>query len=173
MNHQQLSSLWLDKQASESYWDHFWADWLLNEGSLTQRLTLLAKGDFHVEVLSEGFSLPSPDEQLRLDLSPDDQVWIREVKLYGADTAWVYARTLIPEAGILGELNKLASIGNRPLGAILFNDKLVKRGPIETSAKAVVGESSLRPTRRSCFKYNNHAIMVAESFLTAFEDATR
>jgi len=173
MNQQQVTHRWLDTQESKAYWSEFWADWLLNDCSLTQRLTEQAQGDFHVEVLNEGFSTPNADEQARLNLKPGARVWIREVNLYGGDAAWVYARTLIPEEGILGELNRLAKIGNRPLGAILFNDKRVRRGPIETANTLIAGESMPRPTRRSCFTFNDHAIMVAESFLSAFEDANR
>ncbi len=148
-----------------------WHPWLSDDGSLTTRLTQLAKGDFHVEILNEGWGKARADEHSALSVKPGDDVWIREVLLFGEDKPWVYARTVMNQAAINGELKEFTKVGTRPLGAILFNSDVCTRGPIDVALAELSSIDLPRPSRRSCFYYANHPIIVAESFLPAFEDA--
>ncbi len=72
------------------------ADWLLDSGSLTQRLRRVSAGRFRVCVLHEGWARPDHDEARILGVRLDAWAWTREVQLLGDDQPWVFARTLIP-----------------------------------------------------------------------------
>ena len=56
---------------------------------------------------------------------------IRQVQLMCADHPWIYARTVIPATSLRGKLQRLAHLGNRPLGAMLFADPGMQRGVVE------------------------------------------
>lgn len=148
-----------------------WQHWLTDQGSLTERLTLLARGDFHVEVLREGWANARSDEHKALGAVSDQPIWVREVVLYGADQPWVYARTAMQADAVNNALSEFTTLGNRPLGAVLFNNPKCVRGEIDTGMAQLATLTSARPSRRSCFQYLNHPIIVAESFLPAFEHA--
>ncbi len=62
-----------------------------------------------------------------------EKVWIREVHLIGCGGPWVFARSLIPVSTLRGRQRRLRNLGNTPLGAVLFQDKSMRRGPIETA----------------------------------------
>ena len=110
-----------------------WRHWLLDQGSLTQRLVEKSDKNFHVEVAYLGWDKPSASEARALNIHPRQQVLIREVRLCGYGTPWVYARSIIPASTLNGPQRVLKGLGNRPLGALLFKDPTMKRGPIETA----------------------------------------
>lgn len=104
---------------------------------------------------------------------------IREVELYCGDEPWVFARTLIPASSLTGGARRLARLGDRPLGAVLFADpttqrrlvqmaKLLPRHPLFGAATDHLSE---RPTelwgRRTIFRYAGKPILVNEIFLPA------
>ena len=63
--------------------------WLAEPGSLTARLSSLAQhsgGELRVEVICEGWDLPSAEEARTLKLRRGEFAWIREVVLMGIDT---------------------------------------------------------------------------------------
>ncbi len=111
-----------------------WRDWLLNPGSLTQRLISLSAGDFRVDVVYQGWSKPTLSEARALNISPRLRTLVREVRLCGHDQTWVYARTIIPQSTLTGPQRALQHLGNRPLGAMLFKDPNMRRGPMQTAA---------------------------------------
>ena len=107
------------------------ADWLLDSGSLTQRLCRASAGRFHVCVLHEGWTRPDRDEARILGLRLAARAWTREVQLLGDEQPWVFARTLIPARTLRGRGRRLTQLGTRPLGQALFADPGVRRGPLE------------------------------------------
>lgn len=153
------------------------ASWLTDSGSLTQRLQANNKHDFSVQLLSTHWMKPLPDECLSLDIPLTEMAYQREVRLMDGEEANVYARTVIPLATFQAMKQRFNTLGNRPLGDILFTDPSVKRGAIEISClkpgqwlyeMAVLAESC-RPAklwaRRSHFYLSGKILLVNEIFL--------
>ena len=153
------------------------ADWLLDSGSLTQRLCRASAGRFRVCVLHEGWTRPDRDEARILGLRLAARAWTREVQLLGDDQPWVFARTLIPARTLSGRGRRLTRLGTRPLGQALFADPDVRRGPIEIMRIAVgqrlhqralthlVAPPGVVWGRRSVFRIEDRPLLVCEIFL--------
>ena len=152
--------------------------WLLDRGSLTQRLIDASGGEFRVEVLSQHMALPLLSEANALGLPTRQRAVVREVILYGGGEPWVYARSIIPVKTLTGRLRSLRTLDNRPLGALLFNDKTMQRGDIEITCMNT--ESHLQPRlpqdikgtiwgRRSVFYLDQKPLLVSEMFLPKFK----
>ncbi|ABG38598.1 chorismate lyase [Paraglaciecola sp. T6c] len=148
--------------------------WLLNTGSLTQRLQTRCN-DFKVQLVSQRQELATPAEYIQLGVSKMSQQkenWqVREVILHGDNQPWVFARSIIPQA--LCEADFL-ELGDKPLGHLIFNDDRFKRQPFQLMClqpdEAFLHEYGLPPLteiwgRRSVFCYQQYAMMVAELFL--------
>lgn len=148
-------------------------DWLLDPGSLTRRLIRESGGHFRVQVLRQGFLPAHAVERHELGLAPREWPFVREVALLCHDTPWVFARTLIPAITLQGPARALTHLGSKPLGAVLFNDPLVRRGPIAVSrlAAAQLGQPWAEEGeiwgRRSCFYLADLPLLVSEYFLHA------
>lgn len=153
------------------------ADWLLDSGSLTQRLRRACGGRFRVCVLRQGWSRPDRDEARVLGLRLDAWAWVREVHLLCDERPWVFARTLIPARTLRGRGRRLTRLGTRPLGQALFADPGVRRGPVEI-ARIVAGQRLCRQAfagrgkaldaiwgRRSVFWIEECPLLVCEIFL--------
>ncbi len=152
-----------------------WRPWLFDQGSLTARLVAKSSGDFRVQVLAQRWALPSADERRALGLGLRERALIREVLLHGCGDPWVYARSVLPRALLRGRYRFLRRLGTRPLGALLFRDPALRRGPIEVAqpplpARPELGRASA--TRawqlRSLFYLGDQPLLVAESFLPGF-----
>lgn len=153
-------------------------DWLLNTSSLTERLQSLCH-NFTVEVLVQGpaiYGQISPDEHVKLygdHHNGEQPTQIREVVLYGDSVPWVFARTLIPKRFLEDEMQELATLGNQPLGKILFNDQRFRRQEFELircePPQPLFDVFNITAAqlwgRRSLFQFNQHRIMVCEIFL--------
>jgi chorismate--pyruvate lyase len=157
------------------------AGWLLDTASLTQRLLQLCAGQFSVRVLSQSWDRPQRDEARALGMRPDGQALIRQVQLLCGNRPWVYARTVIPATSMCGRLQRLAHLGNRPLGAMLFADPGMRRGRVELAritpgqrlfAAALQHSDGRPPTaiwgRRSVFRITGKPLLVSEIFLPGF-----
>ncbi|MCG8312231.1 MAG: chorismate lyase [Pseudomonadales bacterium] len=105
-------------------------NWLFDSGSLTKRLVKATEGDFRVELLRQTHSPMWPDEQKALDSPARSLPLIREVYLICNGEPWVFARTVIPRTTETGAGRYLTRLGSKPLGAALFNDPNISRGPI-------------------------------------------
>lgn len=151
--------------------------WLLDAGSLTQRLRQACPGRFRVRVLGQGWTRPSRDEARALKLRPDAWAWTREVQLFCDQRPWVFARTLIPAWTLRGRGRRLTRLGAKPLGAVLFADPGVRRGPVEI-ARIAAGQRLHRRAfadfaeapdpiwgRRSLFRIDGRPLLVCEFFL--------
>ena len=153
------------------------SSWLTNSGSLTRQLQAHNQIDFSVQVLSHHWMKPLPDECLYLDVPMTQMAYQREVRLMDGDTANVYARTVIPLATFQAMQHRFNSLGNKPLGEILFTDPSVKRGAIEIAClkpgqwlyELALLEETVRPAalwgRRSRFYINDKVLLVNEIFL--------
>lgn len=153
------------------------ADWLLDSGSLTQRLRRASAGRFRVCVLRQGWARPDRDEARILGLRLDAWAWTREVRLLGDERPWVFARTLIPARTLNGRGRRLTYLGTRPLGQALFADPGVRRGPVEIT-RITAGQLLYQQAfaglveppaaiwgRRSLFRIADRPLLVCEIFL--------
>lgn len=154
-------------------------DWLLDTGSLTRRVRGACAGRFQVRVESQRWERPRLDEYLALGLRIGRLAWVREVHLLCDDRPWVFARTVIPPRTLRGSRRRLANLGNRPLGALLFADPHMQRGPVEVARVArgsalfaaatqgAPGSPSALWGRRSVFRLGGRPLLVSEFFLPA------
>ena len=155
-------------------------DWLLDPASLTQRLQRLCPGRFRVRVLAQGWGAPRLDEARALGMPAGRRAMIRQVQLLCDDAPWVYARTIIPSTSLCGRLRRLAHLGTRPLGAMLFADPGMRRGIVELACirhgEALYADATRRirqrPAgiwgRRSVFRILGKPLLVSEIFLPGF-----
>ncbi|MEE9422628.1 MAG: chorismate lyase [Gammaproteobacteria bacterium] len=151
--------------------------WLMDTGSLTQRIKQHCQGCFRVQVLDQGWGYPGQDERSVLHISPRQRVIIRQVQLLCDGKPWVFARTIIPVSTLQGPQRRLQFLGDRPLGAYLFSDPSMRRGSVEMACisrqhalyvPAVTGIKT-KPAhiwgRRSVFHVSNKPLLVCEMFL--------
>jgi len=117
-----------------------------------------------------------------MNLSFGHAALIRQVLLCDGEMPLVYARTVIPVSTLQGALRRYANLGERPLGAMLFADRTMRRGEVEvTSAlpqrccnieqlNELSETNSVIWGRRSVFRVSEKPILVSEYFLpTLFE----
>jgi chorismate--pyruvate lyase len=170
-------------------------DWLLNTGSLTERLQALTS-TFEVNLLGQAPAEMDESESQLLKPSPPQTWQVREVVLRGSAKVkpqagqhiesnnqanskastnlpsqqqdWVFARSVLPN-----ELCQSAwrNLGNQPLGQRIFNDPSFVRSEFE------IGRLLYHPVtgadfsannywaRRSKFKIDKFELIVAEAFL--------
>jgi chorismate--pyruvate lyase len=155
--------------------------WLLDPASLTRRLQQLCPGRFRVRLLAQAWGRPRLDERRVLGTRTGARALIRQVQLLCDDTPWVYARTVIPATSLRGRLKRLAHLGTRPLGAMLFADTGMQRGLVELACirqgEALYADATrrlrLRPAgiwgRRSVFRIAGKPLLVSEIFLPGFQ----
>ncbi len=143
------------------------SDWLLNTGSLTERLQALTSS-FEVEVIGQATMRANKSEQSALP-QYDEQAWqIREVILSGDGKPWVYARSVLPEHLCQ---TTWATLGNQPLGQRIFNDDKFVRSEFsitKLTKNPIDPDSKLQQPlwgRRSTFKVHDWHLLVAEVFL--------
>ena len=157
--------------------------WLINGSSLTQRLMAVCDQPFSVRVLSQAWQRPYADEMHALDQRSLGSAWVRQVQLRSGDRPWVFARTVIPRASLIGPNRRLTRLGSRPLGAALFADPTLERCAVEIARLvpgnelfqlAVQGISTI-PTeiwgRRSVFRVHGQPVLVSEIFLPGIPEA--
>lgn len=149
--------------------------WLLDEGSLTARLQAASRGRFAVRLLAQRWQRPRPAERRALGLHPARHALVREVLLECAGEPWVYARSVVPASALSGEFRQLRRFGSRSLGALLFADPRVRRGPFELACvaprhgllPAALGVTQPVWARRRLFALRGRALLVQELFLPA------
>ena len=133
-----------------------------------------------MRLLSQGWGAPRLDEAQALGMRQGERAVIRQVHLLCGNRPWVYARTVIPATSMRGKLRRLAHLGTRPLGAMLFADPGMRREPVEL-ANIRHGEALFRDAsrhlrlqhaniwgRRSVFRIAHKPLLVSEIFLPEF-----
>lgn len=128
--------------------------WLIDEGSLTQKLKNIYP-NFNLEILSIEDKKPHSNE---LEILPIDKTpSVREVLLKNDKTPIVFARSIIPYTE---DTIHLHGLKQRPLGEILFEGKNISRYHLEiTQLNDIWG-------RRNIFKIGQTEILVSEFFLS-------
>jgi chorismate--pyruvate lyase len=150
--------------------------WLIDRGSLTGRIKSRCT-EFSVRDVRTRYGRPCRDEADEIGLHPHHFALLREVYLYCGDHPVVFAHSIISRAGMRGPWHGLGKLGNKPLGAALFADPLVKRAPLQfkklNARHELYGRASRlltnRPphlwARRSVFHLGNNPLLVTEVFL--------
>ena len=152
-------------------------DWLLDPGSLTRRVQGACEGRFRVRLLHQGWGRPLYSETRLLRLRRGEFAIVREVELLCGETPWVFARSLIPASSLQGRARRLAHLGEKPLGALLFADPSLRRGATQIARLlprhplygAATSHLEVQPRelwgRRSLFFYAGKPLLVNEIFL--------
>lgn len=150
--------------------------WLSDPGSLTARIVARCQC-FQVRVLGERRAPPFSDEHRLIGLPPGRHAWTREVLLLADGVPVVFAHSVLAPRDLVGAWHMARAIGSRPLGAALFADPGICRGPLSAArlgpshplhrhAAAALGE--ILPTlwaRRSRFCRLDRPLLVTEVFL--------
>lgn len=151
--------------------------WLFDSGSLTQRLIESCPGPFSIRVLSQGWGRPLLNEAQRLGMRRAHYALIRQVHLCCDGIPWVFARTIIPARTLTGSHRRLAHLGSKSLGAVLFANHNLQRSEMELACIAkgqqiytlatehLPGEARNLWGRRSLFTLRKRALLVSEIFL--------
>lgn len=153
------------------------SSWLFDTTSLTQRLRQACHGRFQVRVVSEAQARPLRDERVALEMRGHEGAVVRMVYLLCDGRPWVFARTVIPLRTLSGAQRRLAYLGNKPLGEMLFADRSMRRSEVEV-ARLASGSPVFRMAtqalehkpveawgRRSVFHLQDKALLVSEIFL--------
>lgn len=151
--------------------------WLRDQGSLTQRVIDACQGRFRVRLQHQGWGVPLTSERRLLRMGRARHAMIREVELHCGVRPWVFARTIVPAGSLRGRARRLAFLGEKPLGAVLFADPTTRRGRIELARltpgqplfEAAIANLETRPKqlwgRRTLFYYADQPLLVNEIFL--------
>lgn len=151
--------------------------WLKDRGSLTKRLIDFCQGQFSVRLLHQGWAQPLNTEARLLGTRRAETSMVREVELLCDTQPLVFARTLIPATSMTGGARRLAQLGNKPLGAVLFADPATRRTRIQVARispryplyAAATDHLDNKPDelwgRRTLFLYAGKPILVNEIFL--------
>ena len=149
--------------------------WLLDEGSLTERLTAASGNRFRVIVLDQRWRRPAPWERDVLGMRDGAVALVREVLLECAGQPWVFARSVLPATSLRGKLRYLRRFGARSLGAALFATRGIQRDAFQLAridprslpiARSLSGSRPLWG-RRSRLCIDGMPVLVAEVFLPA------
>ncbi len=152
--------------------------WLFAGGSLTAHIRARCPGQFHLRILRQRVAPPRRDEAALLGIPPGGRALVREVELCCDTRPLVVARTIIPLASLRGRQRRLAGLGRRPLGALLFADRSARREPYQIARLTLRQAGIARPSpvdvpvwgRRAVFRLGDVPLLVSEFFLPVLHD---
>lgn len=116
--------------------------------------------DMTVRVLHEGLRVPSDDERQCLNLPAGVACWIREVMLHAGDKHLVGARTIVPEWTPENPWHIVSTLGQRPLGELLFSLPRLVRSPLEFTMNVNSGTF----LRRRVYRWSGARLLLTEEF---------
>ena len=139
-------------------------------------------GEFSLSVVAQRMAPPYLPEARMLELSPRRFALIRQVLLRCDGVPWIFARSVLPSAMLKGRNRRLANLGEKPLGEVLFTlPRLVRR---DVRIVPLSADSAMRETfvaaldqdpagawlRRSLFHLDNVPLLINEVFLPKIYD---
>lgn len=147
--------------------------WLLAGGSLTAHVRARCPEHFNLRILRQRVAAPRRDEAILLGIPPGGRALVREIELCCGACPQVVARTIIPLASLRGRQKRLAGLGRRPLGALLFADRSARREPYQIARLTLRQAGIARPPpialpvwgRRAVFRLGGAPLLVSEFFL--------
>ncbi|MES1981626.1 MAG: chorismate lyase [Pseudomonadota bacterium] len=150
--------------------------WLADRGSLTLRIQkrcdLFRVASVRIQLMSA-----THDETRLLGVPLRQRVYTREVLLIADDKPVVFAHSVVATQHLRGPWHKLRTLGNRPLGGMLFSHPLVQRAPLHyrmlkkdhplyrRAAAALENAPARLYARRSLFTLHGAPLLVTEIFL--------
>jgi chorismate lyase len=139
-----------------------WAPWLQEPGSLTQRLRDHLP-PVQVQPVFEGLQTPHPAEHTRLHIpaGATPTAWVREVQLLGAGQPRLWARTVIPHWLAHNPWAQVQTLGQQPLGELLFVWPDIVRGPLH------VAHTPMGWARYCVYHRHQAPLLLVEVFLPA------
>ena len=157
--------------------------WVMEPRSLTRRFRRACPGRFRLRVLCQHWQRPLREEAQVLAMAPHELGIVRHVLLLCRDTPWVFARSIIPARTFKESGRRLATLGTRPLGRILFSDRTLRRTQVQVcemtpehplfqlAASCLEQQPGAAWARRSVFLLRNRPLLVNEVFLPeVFDD---
>ena len=151
--------------------------WLFDPASLTRRVRAMCGECFRVRVLRQHYARPMFNERRVLAMADHERGMVRHVQLLCDGEPLVFARTVIPLSTLKGARRRLARLGDRPLGEMLFADKSLQRlevqvariGPAHDLFTDATASLRVKPAviwgRRSVFRLKGKPLLVSEIFL--------
>lgn len=152
-----------------------WHSWLIDQGSLTQRLRQY--GNVTIEIVRQTWARASIDEARFLSLEKSPVVMLREVLIACNQRPVIFARSLFPYAVVKYHGINLLQLGTHSLGDLLFSQKNIKREQLQI-AKLTAGDyyhqrisallDETQPqywARRSRLYWQRQALLVSEVFI--------
>ena len=134
--------------------------------------------DFSVRVISQQWQKLTAEEALAMSLKHVPSALVRQVLLCCGDKPLIYARTVIPLTTIQGAQRRYANMGSRPLGAMLFADRTMRREDVQVAILPASHEANQFSKadvpvwgRRSVFRVAGKPLLVSEYFLPDFYQA--
>jgi chorismate--pyruvate lyase len=154
--------------------------WLADTGSMTLKLKARTK-DFSVRLLRQRPGAILADEYAALGVPARSRVVERDVILHCDGRPVVFGHTVLSTASVKSDWPFFSKLGTTPLGANLFFDPRVVRGPIEYARlhashplmrriAAALPDQTIPATlfaRRSLFARRGGVLMVTDVFLPA------
>lgn len=150
--------------------------WLLFSGSLTKKLQSLNCGSLKIQVLKERLEIGQTNEIEKLNLTSNAYVYCREVYITCNEKIWVYARSAISPGASGLYKHKFRTLGEKPLGGLLFHSLNAKRSDFELAKICPYDSQYAEPLkpfrsleeiiwgRRSCFISSRDSLVLTEVF---------
>jgi chorismate lyase len=154
------------------------ARWLMDHGSLTQRIQQRC-ADFEVRGVNSRLARIALDESALLGIAPLQLAYSREVFLFADGRPVVFAHSAFAHRHLRGAWSSVRTLGNKPLGALLFAHPLVEREPLhykslrnthplhQRAVKLLKEPPQRLWARRSLFYLHDAPLLVTEVFLPA------
>jgi chorismate--pyruvate lyase len=147
--------------------------WLFAGGSLTAHVRARCPERFQLRILRQRVASPRRDEARLLGIPRHGRALVREIELCCGTQPLVVARTIIPLASLRGRQRRLAGLGRRPLGALLFADRSARREPYQIARLTLRQAGLAQPPvvgapvwgRRAVFRLGGAPLLVSEFFL--------
>ena len=124
-----------------------------------------------MRVISQRWQIIGAEEASAMSLNHVGSALVRQVLLCCGDKPLVYARTVIPVTSIQGAQRRYVNMGNRPLGAMLFADRTMRREEVQVAmlpdwheANQYAASDERVWGRRSVFRVTGKPLLVSEYF---------
>ena len=152
--------------------------WLFDTGSLTERMRSHCGVDFRLDFLGRRYARPLAPEVHTLELPPRRYALIRQVLLCCGQAPWVFARSVMPFPTLRGANRRIARLGKRPLGDVLFSNADLRRCAISISplqrgspmhdmcVRALARDPGRAWLRQSLFRIHTKPLLISEVFLS-------
>ncbi len=152
--------------------------WLEDSGSVTSRMRCACSGEFSLALVAQQKARPFRQEAQILQLPSRRLALIRQVLLCCAGVPWIFARSVLPITTLKGRNRRMAHLGSKPLGEVLFALPGLVRSDVQIaplSADAAMREAFTEVVeedpgdawlRRSVYLLDNDPLLINEVFLS-------